>query len=91
MLWQTRDPVGSVAEGSSAVIELLRTNDLVMLSWARALLEEAGIDTLVFDEQTSALEGSISAICRRLMVREDEAPRARWLLDRARREIEDDG
>jgi len=71
------------------VIELLRTNDLVMLSWARALLEEAGIDTLVFDEQTSALEGSISAIARRLMVREDEASRARWLLDRARREIED--
>ncbi len=71
------------------MIELLRTNDLVMLSWARALLEEAGIDTLVFDEQTSALEGSISAIARRLMVREDEASRARWLLDRARREIED--
>ncbi len=91
MLWQTRDPVGSVAEGSSAVIELLRTNDLVMLSWARALLEEAGIDTLVFDEQTSALEGSISAISRRLMVREDQASRARWLLDRARREIEDEG
>ncbi len=72
------------------MIELLRTNDLVTLSWARALLEEAGIETLVFDEQTSALEGSISAISRRLMVREEEASRARWLLDRARREIEDD-
>ena len=71
------------------MIELLRTNDPVTLSWARALLEEAGIDTLVFDEQTSALEGSIGAIARRLMVREEEASRARWLLDRARREIED--
>ncbi len=71
------------------MIELLRTNDPVMLSWAQALLEEAGIDTLVFDEQTSALEGSISAIARRLMVHETEASRARWLLDRARREIED--
>ncbi len=71
------------------MIELLRTNDPVTLSWARALLEEAGIATLVFDEQTSALEGSIGAITRRLMVREEEASRARWLLDRARREIED--
>ncbi len=72
------------------MIEVLRSNDLVVLSWARAVLEEAGIETVVLDEQTSCLEGSISAIARRLMVAEAEASRARWILEQARREIEDE-
>ncbi len=52
--------------------ELLRTNDLVLLSYASHLLEEAGITSYVFDGHMSALEGSIGALPRRLMVEDDD-------------------
>ncbi len=60
--------------------ELLRTNDVVHLSWATALLHEAGIEAIVLDTHTSVLEGSVSAIQRRLMVHEDDYSRARYLI-----------
>jgi Putative prokaryotic signal transducing protein len=60
--------------------ELLRTNDPVRLSWLRALLKDSGVDSIVFDNHTSLVEGSISAIPRRLMVAERDYPRARVLL-----------
>ncbi len=56
--------------------ELLRTNDLVRLSWAEAMLADAGIETLVLDQHTSIVEGSIGAIQRRLMVAEGNYLRA---------------
>jgi tRNA1(Val) A37 N6-methylase TrmN6 len=52
--------------------EILRTNDLVRLSWFQALLSERSINSVVLDSHTSVLEGSVSAIPRRLMVREDD-------------------
>ena len=60
--------------------ELLRTNDPVRLSWLRALLKDSGVDSLVFDQHTSLVEGSIGAIPRRLMVAERDYSRARALL-----------
>jgi hypothetical protein len=63
--------------------ELLRTNDLVLLSYASHVLGEAGITSFVFDSHMSALEGSIGALPRRLMVEEDEYLRARRVLDGA--------
>ena len=57
--------------------ELLRTNDLVRLSWVQALLADAGIECLVLDQHTSLVEGSIGAIQRRLMVDEHDYSRAR--------------
>jgi len=63
--------------------ELLRTNDLVRLSWAEALLASAGIESVVLDTHTSIIEGSIGAIPRRLMVPDEDHARARALLDAA--------
>jgi hypothetical protein len=63
--------------------ELLRTNDLVRLSWAQALLADAGIDCLVLDQHTSLVEGSIGAIPRRLMVAERDHGRAARLIAEA--------
>ena len=60
--------------------ELLRTNDLVRLSWATALLQGAGIEAIVLDIHTSVLEGSVSAIQRRLMVIEGDYSRASYLI-----------
>jgi len=60
--------------------ELLRTNDLVRLSFLRAVLAEAGIATFVLDEHMSVLEGSVAAIPRRLMVAAEEEEAARALI-----------
>ena len=62
--------------------ELLRTNDLVHLSWATALLQGAGIEAIILDTHTSVLEGSVSAIQRRLMVIDDDYSRASYLIAR---------
>lgn len=56
--------------------ELLRTNDVVRLSWLQALLADAGIETVVLDAHTSIVEGSIGAIPRRLCVAEEDFSRA---------------
>ena len=63
--------------------ELLRTNDPVRLSWAQAMLRDAGIESVVLDQYTSLMEGSIGAIPRRLMVAEDDHARASALLKEA--------
>ena len=63
--------------------ELLRTNDLVRLSWIEALLTDAGIGCLVLDQHTSLVEGSIGAIQRRLMVDERDHLRAKSLVAEA--------
>ncbi len=65
------------------MLELLRTNDLVLLSYASHLLEEAGITAYVFDSYMSAVEGSIGALPRRLMVEEEQYHRATRVLDGA--------
>jgi hypothetical protein len=52
--------------------ELIRTNDLVLLSYAAHLLEEEGITPYVFDGHMSVMEGSIGVLPRRLMVEEDD-------------------
>ena len=63
--------------------ELFRTNNLVILSWASAMLSGENIKTIVFDTHTSILEGSIGALPRRLMVAEQDHARACRLLDEA--------
>jgi hypothetical protein len=63
--------------------ELLRTNDLVHLSWVRAVLAAEGIETLLLDQHVSGVEGSIGAIPRRLMVADGDAARAEAILAHA--------
>jgi hypothetical protein len=60
--------------------EVLRTNDLVLLSYATHVLAEAGIEAVVFDAHMSAVEGSIGAFPRRLMVQDDEIAQALRML-----------
>jgi len=63
--------------------ELLRSNDLVYLSYVTHLLSEGGVDHVLLDAYTSAIEGSIGAIPRRLMVGGDDIERARRILGNA--------
>lgn len=60
--------------------ELLRTNDPVLLSFARAALEEEGIEHLVVDNNMSVLEGSLGILAARILVPEAEAAEARRAL-----------
>ncbi len=61
------------------MIELIRTNDPVVLSFAQSLLRDAGIECLVADQNMSVLDGSIGILPRRILVADDDAPAARRL------------
>jgi hypothetical protein len=65
------------------MVELMRTNDLVLLSFASALLRDAGLVPIELDGHMSVLDGSIPALQRRLMVVDHDAERARRVLDEA--------
>lgn len=60
--------------------ELVRTNDVVLVSAIEALLNGADIHHLVLDQNMSVLDGSIGAIPRRILVHEDDNRQARQLL-----------
>ncbi|MFQ5619936.1 MAG: DUF2007 domain-containing protein [Rhodospirillales bacterium] len=65
------------------MVELIRTNDPVLLSWLTAALSGEDIEAVVLDTHTSVMEGSISAIPRRIMVRDTDLPRAKRVLAEA--------
>ena len=67
--------------------ELFRTNDVVRLSWAQARLRDAGVESLVLDQHTSLVEGSIGAIPRRLVVAERDYRRARAIIAAAEEDL----
>jgi hypothetical protein len=60
--------------------ELIRTNDMVLVSAVGALLEGANIHHLLLDSNMSVVEGSLGVIPRRILVHEDDAGAARQLL-----------
>jgi len=62
------------------MIELMRTNDAVVISFVEALLRDAGISCLVADRNMSILDGSIGILPRRVMVGEDDIAEARRIL-----------
>ena len=63
--------------------ELIRSTDPVRISFLTALLREANIEPLVMDVYISAVEGSIGAFPRRLMVVEEDFSRAARILEDA--------
>jgi hypothetical protein len=59
------------------MIELIRTDDPVLLSWLEIRLAEIGIEVVVFDAHTSnAYAGALDSVSRRMMVAEDDLSRA---------------
>jgi hypothetical protein len=65
------------------MVELLATSDPVRLSFLRAVLKDAGIETAVFDAGAGSLWGS--AITSRLMVEDDDLNQAKRLMAEAER------
>lgn len=67
------------------MFELVRTNDPVLISWLQAQFQGLDIDILVLDEHMSIMDGSISAIPRRIMVPEAYRAQAEDILAEADR------
>lgn len=63
--------------------ELVRTNDMVLVSAIGALLDGAKIRHMVLDQNMSVLEGSLGILPRRVLVAEDDVVAARRLLNDA--------
>lgn len=62
------------------MIELLRSNDPVLISFAEALLREAGIIYQVVDQNMSVVEGTIGILPRRVLIDRDRDNEARRIL-----------
>jgi hypothetical protein len=73
--------------------DLLRTNDVVLVSFVEALLGEAGLAFHIADVHMSLVEGSIGAFPRRVLVDDGHFAAARQLLIDAglAHELYDDG
>ena len=74
----------------ASLVEVVRSNDLVHLSWAQAMLAAEGIDCLLVDGHISSVEGSIGAFPRRLLVLDEERERAWGAGQRGRGRDRDD-
>ena len=62
------------------MIELVRTNDIVLISFIEALLRDADIVFFIADQNMSIVEGSIGVLQRRVMVDAERLDEARKLL-----------
>jgi len=68
--------------------ELVRTNDIVLVSAVGALLDGANIHHLVLDQNMSVIEGSLGILPRRILVHEDDNRAARQLLAEVSKRVE---
>lgn len=65
------------------MLEIIRTNDAVLLSFVETLINEAGIHCMIADQSMSVLEGSLGLLPRRFLVEEGRAEEARTILREA--------
>jgi hypothetical protein len=74
------------------MIELVRTNDLVLISFVESVLTQAGVRFFVADNHMSAVEGSLGFLPRRILVDSDQREQARQALREVglSRELSDD-
>ena len=61
--------------------EILRTNSIVLVSRVQSILNDAGIKNKLLDAHTSNIEGSISAIQRRVVVSDDDFQKSKKLIN----------
>lgn len=65
------------------MIELIRTNDAVIISFVESLMRDAGIGFLTADQNMSVLDGSIGILPRRILVESERANEARRIVSDA--------
>lgn len=65
------------------MIELVRTNDPVIISYIEALMRDADIVCLIADQNMSIVEGSLGILPRRVLVDESDLAQAKRILQDA--------
>ncbi|HEY3753567.1 MAG TPA: DUF2007 domain-containing protein [Pseudonocardiaceae bacterium] len=70
------------------MIELVRSNDSVLISFVTSLLTDADIEHSTTDSHMSVIDGSIGAVTSRVLVAEGQLAEARSLLDDAGVDVE---
>ena len=60
--------------------EVLRTNDLIIISLIKSVFKAAGIKNQILDTHTSIIEGSILAIEKRIMVSDHDFQQSQKLI-----------
>jgi hypothetical protein len=68
------------ARENAGLRELVRTNDVVLVSAVSALLDGADLHYLVLDQNMSVIEGSLGILPRRILVHDEDNAEARRLL-----------
>jgi hypothetical protein len=69
-----------LTKGFLTMLELIRTNDPVVISFAESLLKEAEIGYFVADQNMSIAEGSIGVLAKRILVEADSIDQARRIM-----------
>ena len=65
------------------MVEILRTNDLVLISVIESILKAERVAFFVADQNMAAVEGSLGFLPRQILVDAREAQRARRLIAEA--------
>ena len=65
------------------MLEIVRTNDAVLISAIEALLNGAQIPHVVLDRNMSVIEGSLGILPRRVLVSREYEKQARAILEEA--------
>ena len=62
------------------MIEIMRTNDIVLISAIQAALDEVDVPFFIADSHMSVLEGSLGFLPRRVLVLQEDVAQARTIL-----------
>ncbi|WP_017932570.1 putative signal transducing protein [Robiginitomaculum antarcticum] len=65
------------------MVTVIKTNNIVTLSFAEAVLKDSDIHCFVADTHSSIIEGSIGIIPRRIMILDEDSAAARRALELA--------
>ena len=60
--------------------EIIRTNDLILISQIQSILNDSDIQYELLDTHASIVEGSINAIQKRIVVSNDDFKRSQRLI-----------
>ena len=59
---------------------LIRSNDIIYLTWVKSILSHNNIEFVVLDESMASTEGNISAIPVRILVDDNDLKKATYLI-----------
>lgn len=59
---------------------LIRSNDIIYLTWVKSILSHNNIEFIVLDESMASTEGNISAIPVRILVDDNDLKKATYLI-----------